>query len=268
MRRQPELQSVMADIPALADARVLQELAGGSVSDSWLVEKHGKRLVVRMDTPLARKLGLDRPGELRVLETVAAAGIGPDLIWADPAAGVLVTAYIPGPVWSDKSMLDLAGLERLAGTLHRLHSLPAAVAPDFTPAQAALTYARGIGTPAAVELAENVVRLASQLLAPGHRRSLCHNDLVYSNIIDSDPVRLIDWEYAAVGDPLFDLAVVVRHHQLPDAVAQGFLRACLGLPDAQTTERFNAFCDLYDLLSALWHMTVNKETKVAAEVYV
>jgi thiamine kinase len=259
MRRLPELQSVMADIPALADACVLRELAGGSVSDSWLVEAHGEHRVVRMDTPLARKLGLDRQGELKVLETVAAAGIGPDLIWADPAAGVLVTAYIPGPVWSEKSMLDLAGLERLAGTLRRLHSLPAA-APDFNPAQAALTYAHGIGTPAAAELAEKAVRLTRQLLAPGHRRSLCHNDLVYSNIIDSEPVRLIDWEYAAVGDPLFDLAVIVRHHHLPDRVARGFLRACLGLQDAQTTERFNAFCDLYDLLSALWHMTVSKQS--------
>jgi aminoglycoside phosphotransferase (APT) family kinase protein len=267
MRRLPELQSVMADIPALADACVLRELAGGSVSDSWLVEADGERWVVRMDSPLARKLGLDRQGELKVLETVAAAGIGPDLIWADPAAGVLVTAYIPAPVWSEKCMLDLAGLERLAGTLRRLHSLPAA-APDFNPAQAALTYARGIGTPTAVELAEKAVRLASQLLAPGHRRSLCHNDLVYSNIIGSRPVRLIDWEYAAVGDPLFDLAVVVRHHQLPDAVAQGFLRACLGLPDAQTSQRFNAFCDLYDVLSALWYMTVSKETNAEGKVYV
>ena len=260
MQRLPELQSAMADIPALAQAYVLQELTGGSVSDSWLVEAHGKRLVVRMDTPLARKLGLDRQGELRVLETVAAAGIGADLIWADPAAGVLVTAYIPGPVWSEKSLLDPAGLEQLAGTLRRLHSLPAAVAPDFNPGQAALTYARGIGTTAAVELAEKAVHLATQLLAPGHRRSLCHNDLVYSNIIGSDPIRLIDWEYAAVGDPLFDLAVVVRHHQLPDSVARGFLRASLGLPDAQTTERFNAFCDLYDLLSALWYMTVSKQS--------
>ncbi len=260
MRRPPELQSAMADIPALAHACVLRELTGGSVSDSWLVEAHGKRMVVRVDTPLARELGLDRKGELRVLQTVAAAGIGADLIWADPAAGVLVTAYIPGPVWSEKSLLDPAGLEQLAGTLRRLHSLPAAVSPDFNPAQAALTYAGGIGTTAAAELAEKAVHLASQLLAPGYHRSLCHNDLVYSNIIGSDPVRLIDWEYAAVGDPLFDLAVVVRHHQLPDTVAQGFLRACLRLPDAQTTERFNAFCDLYDLLSALWYMAVSKQS--------
>lgn len=265
MQRLPELQSVMADIPALSHACVLRALAGGSVSDSWLVENRGKRVVVRLDTPLARKLGLDRQGELRVLETVAAAGVGADLIWADPAAGVLVTAYIPDPVWSQKGMLDPAGLEQLAGTLRQLHALPAAVAPVFNPAQAARTYARGIGTTAAVALGEKTARLASQLLAPGHRRSLCHNDLVYSNIIGSDPVRLIDWEYAAVGDPLFDLAVVVRHHQLPATVARGFLRACLGAPDAQTAERFHAFCDLYHLVSALWYMNVSQQSGHADE---
>ena len=53
-----------------------------------------------------------------------------------------------------------------------------------------------------------------KLLAEIRRPALCHNDLVHSNIIDGDPVRLIDWEYSAVGDPYFDLAIVVRHHQL------------------------------------------------------
>ena len=80
------------------------------------------------------------------------------------------------------------------------------------------------------------------------------------NIIGCGPVRLIDWEYAAVGDPLFDLAVVVRHHQLPAPIAGGFLRAYMGTPDRVTSERFEAFCQLYDLLSELWYLAVSKSS--------
>jgi len=251
----PELESALADIPALSQASVRQPLSGGPANDSWLIEDRGKLRVLRIDKPLARKLGLNRHQELGVLETVAAAGIGPEVIWADPEAGLLVTAYIPEQVWSERNMHDPACLEQLAGTLRVLHRLPAA-GPDFDPAQAALNYAAGIGTGAAAELAEKAATLARQLLPPGHPRALCHNDLAHANIIGSNPVRLIDWEYAAMGDPLFDLAVVVRYHQLSDPVTAGFLQACLGPIDAQTSGRFSAFCDLYDQLEALWYQAI------------
>lgn len=255
MLRLPELHAVIAEIPALAGVSVRQPLPGGLASESWLVEDRGKLMVVRVDTPLAGKLKLDRCAELDVLETVSAAGIGPELIWADPAAGLLVTGYIPGPVWTEKNVRDTACLQDLAVTLQRLHDLPAA-GPDFDPARAARTYATAVGHEAALQLAEKTAVLCRQLLAPGHRRTVCHNDLVYMNIVGSNPVRLIDWEYAAAGDPLFDLAVVVRHHQLTEPVARNFLHAYMGPPDAETSERFDAFCQLYDLLSELWYLAI------------
>lgn len=260
MLRLPELHAAIAEVPALAGVSVRQPLPGGLASESWLVGDRGKLMVVRVDTPLAGKLKLDRCAELEVLETVSAAGIGPDLIWADPAAGLLVTGYIPEPVWTEKNVHDPARLQNLAVTLQRLHDLPAA-GPGFDPARAARTYATTIGGAGALRLAEKTAVLCRQLLTPGHRRAVCHNDLVYMNIVGSHPVRLIDWEYAAAGDPLFDLAVVVRHHRLTARIAGDFLRAYMGPPDAETSERFDAFCQLYDLLAELWYLAVAADTQ-------
>jgi len=235
---------------------VHRPLAGGLASNSWLVEDRGNVMVVRIDTPLARKLNLDRVAELGVLETVSAAGIGPEVVWADPVAGLLVTRYIPETVWCEKDVHDASRLQNLTATLKRLHGLPAA-GPVFDPAQAAHAYAREIGKRPALELAEKAAELASWLLEPGQRHALCHNDLVHMNIVGSDPVRLIDWEYAAVGDPLFDLAVVVRHHRLPANVVAEFLRGYhAGGLDAPLNERFHGFCELYDLLAELWYAAV------------
>jgi len=257
MLSRSELPATITDVPALAGAVVRQVLPGGQASDSWLVEGRGRMLVVRVDTPLARTLGLDRQAELGILETVAAAGIGPDVIWADPDAGVLVTRYITEPVWDQKNIMDPACLNALAGTLKRLHGL-ASSGPDFDPEKAARGYAGSIGTDAAISLADRAATLTRQLLAPGHYRALCHNDLVYANIIGSNPVRLIDWEYAATGDPLFDLAVVVQHHQLPVPIAGKFLHDYMGNPGPAISERFEAFCQLYDLLSELWYLAVGR----------
>jgi thiamine kinase len=257
MLRLPELQPAFDGIPALADGQVLRELAGGPVSDTWLAAAGGQQVVVRIDKPLARQIGLDRQRELQVLETVAAAGIGPQPIWADPVAGLLVTVYIPGAVWSAADAFDQRKLQALAEVLRRLHALPVNVS-GLDPARAAVRYARRVGGLAAAECAVKAVRLADQLLAGDSPQALCHNDLVHTNIIDVRPLRLIDWEYAAAGDPLFDLAVVVRHHRLPAASADYLLRACLGRIDGATAERISAFCELYDILSDLWYRSTNK----------
>jgi len=257
MPYRPDLPAACTEVPALADAVVRRALPGGQASDSWLVDGRGGTMVVRMDTPLARTLELDRRAELKILQTAEAAGIGPEVIWADPGAGLLVTRYIPEPVWEEKHIVNPLRLRALAGTLKRLHGLRTA-GPEFDPGKAARAYAGSIGTTAAAELADRVVTLARQLLPPGQQRVLCHNDLVYMNIIGSNPVRLIDWEYAAAGDPLFDLAVVIRHHRLPAPIADGFLHDYLGKTDPATSERLEAFCQLYDLLCELWYLAVGK----------
>jgi aminoglycoside phosphotransferase (APT) family kinase protein len=254
----PDIRQLIREVPALTGLVVRGKMAGGPASDSWLGEKGGVQMVVRIDTPYAAKLGLDRHAELKVLEMVSSAGIGPDIIWADPTAGILVTSFIPGKVWTREDIRESANLDRLAMTLRRLYALPA-VGSKFDPAGAANRYAENIGTDAAFDLENRSTELAGELLGGDHRPALCHNDLVHRNIIDSSPVGLIDWEYAGVGDPLFDLAIVTRHHELPAPLTRGFLQACFGTADAKMRERLEAFCTLYDLLSALWYMSICEE---------
>ena len=81
----PDIRQLIREVPALTGLVVRGKMAGGPASDSWLGEKGGVQMVVRIDTPYAAKLGLDRQAELKVLELVSSAGIGPDIIWADPA---------------------------------------------------------------------------------------------------------------------------------------------------------------------------------------
>jgi thiamine kinase len=181
------------------------------------------------------------------------------VIWANPAEGVLVTRYLPGPAWTEIDIHDTQNLQSLAALLRRLHDLPAQ-GQEFDPSAAANNYARIIDTQESASLASKTNKLAAELHAEQFQSSLCHNDLVHMNIVGMDPVRLIDWEYAALGDPLFDLAVVVRHHNLCASVAAGFLQAWLPAHGKSTAERFQAFCLLYDMLSELWYQATRAES--------
>ncbi len=249
-------QKILLDgIELLRHAEILEKLAGGPTSDSWLLTAGDKLFVARIDKPLARLLGLNRHAELEVLHTVSAAGIGPNVIWANPNKGVLLTACIPGNAWSAVDVHDPVRLGALAQTLRRLHSLPPR-GPVFAPGKMALTYAREAGTHSASDIAEQATKLAKRLLSETRRPALCHNDLVHSNVMDGETVRLIDWEYSAVGDPYFDLAIVVRHHQLKADRVEKFLGAYFGAPGKEHFSRLEAFCRLYDQLAALWYLSV------------
>jgi thiamine kinase len=257
MNSKADISSLMAEIPALNNASVIGELAGGPVSETWLLKEGGERMVLRIDKPAVDKVGLNRSAELKVLEAVSGAGIGPPLIWADAESGVLLTGFLEGEVWSESDARNPDQLAKLAITLRNLHALPA-TAPLFEPGNAALRYATEIGSEQALSLAEKAHALANELASKHPQRCLCHNDLVHMNIIDGNPIRLIDWEYAALGEPFFDLAVVVRHHQLDTEIAFDFLQQYLGRKDPKAEEKLLAYCQLYQWLSTLWYELVNQ----------
>jgi len=253
------IQAALAGIEVLEDACLIRKLAGGPASDSWLLEAGGQRLVARIDKAAAESLGLDRQAESEILQTVSAAGIAPQPVWSDPGRGLQVCAWIEGESWSMQDTHNPALLQELALTLAKLHELPA-LGRRFDPGAAAQRYANQIGTPEAGKMADHARALAVKLGAETTRPALCHNDLVHSNIVNHGPVYLIDWEYAAVGDAYFDLAVVVRHHQLSPALSKIFLQAYFENPGPAQFEKLAAFCSLYDYLAGLWYLAMARES--------
>ena len=67
----------------------------------------------------------------------------------------------------------------------------------------------GLTLPALRECADET----AMQLRKGSTPSLCHNDVHHLNIVDGASLRLIDWEYAGVGEPLFDLASLCVYHR-------------------------------------------------------
>src|SRR6185295_3119895 len=87
----------------------------------------------------------------------------------------------------------------------------------------ALAAARGVPIPPEYDLSAAVGRRIelAYLAAPLEPRP-CHNDLLNANFIDDGVrIRIVDWEYAGMGDPFFDLGNFSINHELtPDEDAQ------------------------------------------------
>ena len=83
----------------------------------------------------------------------------------------------------------------------------------------ALALARGVAIPPEYDLAAAIGRrIELACLANPVEIRPCHNDLLNANFIDDGQrIRIVDWEYAGMGDPFFDLGNFSINHDLtPD----------------------------------------------------
>jgi thiamine kinase-like enzyme len=81
----------------------------------------------------------------------------------------------------------------------------------------------------------------------------CHNDLLNSNFIDDGSrIRIIDWEYAGMGDPFFDLGNFSVNHDLTAEEDEVFLAAYDGEVRPDRLARLTLMRVVSDLREAMW----------------
>jgi thiamine kinase-like enzyme len=256
-----------SDVPAQV-AAVALEAGSGAIRDvepikhgltnrSWLVTTEGDRFVVRISDASAQELQIDRNSEAVVLQLVAHAGIGPEVLRCDPERGILVTRYL-GPAWSARDAHSNENIERLAALLRRLHSL--AVPSGVRAVDLAATvhgYLRtldergiqsGLTLPALRDCADEM----AMQLGKGSVACLCHNDVHHLNVVGGENPRLIDWEYAGVGEPLFDLASVCVYHRYRRPQRDRLLSAYAASSETVSWQRLELACWLFDYIRDLW----------------
>ena len=250
----------MTGCACLPPGWVIQEtLAITPVSRTWRVLADGRQAVLRVDEPLARRLGLNRAAEPGVLRTVADAGLGPACLDADATGGWLLTEWLPGGSWSAADLREPANLRRAARLLRRVHDLPPA-GPVLDLAAAIDRYAALGGTPAAgpARVARDQLarcRSADATAGVADCPCLCHNDPTPGNFIalTDGSLRLIDWEYAGLGDPAFDLAGLAVGAALDPSGDDILLGAYRGRqPEPGELARHGAWKAFCRSLGALW----------------
>jgi thiamine kinase-like enzyme len=221
LRRLPELAS--GDLTFTA-------LSGGITNRNFLVAGalDGSRYVLRLAGNDTHLLGISREVEHAATVAAAGVGVGPEVVAYIRPEGYLVTRFIDGSPIPEADMRTPDRLRAVGETLRRIHDGPA-IPGLFVPfriveAYRALALSRGVTIPPEYELAQAIARRIELafLTAPVELRP-CHNDLLNANFIDDGSrIRIVDWEYAGMGDPFFDLGNFSINHGL-DAEADWLL---------------------------------------------
>jgi thiamine kinase-like enzyme len=207
------------------------ELDGGITNRNFRVTLGGEDCVLRRPGKETELLGIDREAERLANQTAAELGFAPAVLFFSQDG--LVTRFVACHPVDSAEIAD--GVEEIARDLRRFHDsgvrLPARFSvPELLDDYAAIIGERGGELPPQYEQARDAVARIAASLAPERERP-CHNDLLAGNVIRERAggrLMVVDWEYAGMGDPRFDLGNLSVNNGFDEASDERLLHAYYG----------------------------------------
>ena len=235
---------------------VVEELGGGITNRNFKITVDGESVVLRLGGNDTELLGIDRSVEYGASLVAAEAGVGPEVIRFVEPQGWLVTRFLEGHVVSREELREPATLRAAGETLRRIHEgreIPGRF-DSFRVVEAYRATAEEHGVPIPADY-DDAHRIAGAIERARGEQPLtpCHNDLLSANFIsDGDGLRIVDWEYAGMGDRFFDLANFSINQGLDPGENEIFLAAALGEVGAGDLAALELMRFMSDFREAMW----------------
>jgi aminoglycoside phosphotransferase (APT) family kinase protein len=233
----------------------IEILAHGITNSNYVVDLGDERVVVRVPGNDTHLLGIDRTNEVVAGSLAAAIGVGPEVLATDEPTGCIVFRFIDGRPVSTTELAEEPMLAHFAETLRLVHHAgttptiwnPYNVVRDHRD----VATARGVEAPFnalfAFELLERI-----EIVRPFRPAVLGHNDLLNANFLFDDRLRIVDWEYAGMSDPFFDLANVSVNNGFPMDAEITLLRHYIGDVSEPVVSTLHLMKIVSELREAMW----------------
>jgi thiamine kinase-like enzyme len=234
----------------------VEVLGGGITNHNFKVALDDGTYVLRIAGRDTNLLGIDRRAEYEASLAAAAVGVGPEVIELVEPEGYLVTRFIEGTRVPAETMGSPDGLGRFAQSLRAVHAVQS-IPSRFDAFRVVEVYreravAHGIPTPAAYEHASQIADEIQRVRGPVAERA-CHNDLLNANLVDDGRrIRIVDWEYAGMGDVFFDLANFSVNHAFDRDARKALLEAYFGEVGVSNERWLELMLFMSDFREAMW----------------
>lgn len=205
---------------------------------------------------------IDRMNEMMATEAVAFAGVGPDVVYTDPASGIFVSRFLDRAVtMTPERFRSRAGAPARAGkTFRMLHDSGAVFPARFElfamiDSYLAILSTKDVSLPEGYhEVLKASETVRSALSAHPLPNVACHCDPLCENFLDTgERMWIVDWEYSGMNDPMWDLGDLSVEGGFGRDEEEAMIQAYFG-GDPSPPERgriiiYKAMCDL---LWTLW----------------
>jgi len=247
--------------------RIIGTLSGGLSNSSVLLQVADKRCVLRLN---GKALGVDRLQEAAARGCAAQRGLAPALLFQDPNQNFQISEYLPGGIWTEADLGDPSQLSKLAALLAAIHSLPAIESQlDIASKIALYKSMQRYHSVVLAKLEHSIDDVVNNICATAQPYCLCHGDLLAANIVENEGrLWALDWEYAAMSSPYFDLAVVLEGQYIDPVLQRDFIEQYQSLrPQALIdVDSLHQWRILYGYLDALWYALQADDEIIAEQV--
>jgi thiamine kinase-like enzyme len=175
-----------------------------------------------------------------------------------PELGALITRFVEAERLSEEDLEGPRVIGRVVGAVRAIHAmgpLPSRFDPfEVVRAYRATAQRRGVAIPAEYDEAISVTdRIRSVLRSSPMQERPCHNDLLNANfLVHGGRVLIVDYEYAGMGDPFFDLGNLAVNNGLSERAQEVLLDAYLGGTSAAAIARLALMRVVSDFREAMW----------------
>jgi thiamine kinase-like enzyme len=234
----------------------LEPLGGGITNHNFKVTVDGGAYVLRIGGKDTEQLGIDRSVEHGAALVAAQIEVGPEVAGFVEPEGYLVTRFVEGRPIPVEEMRRPNTVRRVAEVLRRIHDGPA-IPGRFDSFRVVAAYAEtaaahGVAVPEDYAWAEDIAGRIEAARA-GAEPVPCHNDLLNANFLDEDGhIRIVDWEYAGMGDRFFDLANFSINHEFDEAANAELLDAYAGELRDEDARALRLMRFMSDFREAMW----------------
>jgi hypothetical protein len=241
-----EVERIVRAVPAWRSAPLqLRPLPGDIATHNYVVAVRGREgsdeYVVRMPRSRTPLLGVTKANRAEAASRAAALGIGPQVFGELPGAATLITGFLGGVHLDDGPFEER--LPEVVAVLRRFHS--SGPLPESFPVHRVVEWhardaaAQGVIAPSSYERLHQVSRRVERAFAASPVPAVpCHNDLTMMNVLfTADRTWLLDFEYAGMNDPFFDLGSLSANGNFPPATDETLLRLYFGKVTPSATAR-------------------------------
>lgn len=239
---------------------------GGMTNQNFYVKIKEDAYILRLPGAGTDRM-IDREKECKNTMTAVKLGLNPQVPYFDARSGIKLSACIPGArTLNGKTARLESNMKLVTELLGRLHNSREVLEGSFDVWQEYEVYKQvieskhGCWYPGFAKMEDFLYKLREDLYDLGIEQKPCHNDLVAENLVRDTKGRiyLIDWEYAGMNDPMWDLASHLLECGFRPEEEELFLRYYFGRePDEVSCRKIAAYQICQDILWSAW--TIAKE---------
>jgi len=210
-----QLKKIISNIPH--EIKIIRPLKKGLISEIYLCNFNNIKSVIRLDLETPDWIKIQRDSEIRILDLNNNHKSEKNILYHDLEKGILIRRFIEGNKFNLNKINSDQQLELLGRAIKEIHktNYEKDAINNFSNAinryKEILKYKiqkdpiLGIG-----------FEMYEDLNHESYPKVFSHNDLTQENIIWNRKYVFIDWEYAGLNNPLFDIASIISSYSLND----------------------------------------------------